>query len=72
MELGEAEMDRIRAVLGPVFPVEAVGKGGNMSNQAEVIKARLGKKGGYNEIFAFNVHTLHRLDASTSFRTGNR
>ena len=28
--------------------------------------------GGYNEIFAFNVHTLHRLDASTSFRTGNR
>ena len=43
-ELGKAGMDRVGVVyrigvLGPiVFPVEAAGKGGNISNQAEMIK----------------------------------
>ena len=45
MELGEAGMVRVGVmcrigVLGPkVSPVEAAGKGGNVSNQAEMIKA---------------------------------
>ena len=33
-------------MLGPkLFPAEAAGKGGNISNQVEVIKARFGREG---------------------------
>jgi len=50
-ELGEAGMDRAGVVcrigvLGPkVFPAEASGKGGNISNQAEMIKTGFRGKG---------------------------
>ena len=50
-ELGKAGMDRAGVVcrigvLGPkVFPAEATGKGGKISNQAEMIKAGFWGKG---------------------------
>ena len=50
-ELGEAGMDRAGVVcrigvLGPkVFPAEAMGKGGNISNQVEMIKTGFQGKG---------------------------
>ena len=50
-ELGEAGMGRTGVVfkigvLGPkVFPAEATGKGGNISNQAEMIKMGFWGKG---------------------------
>ena len=49
---GEAGMDRAGVVcrnglLGPkVFPAEASGKGGNISNQAKIIKTGFRGKGG--------------------------
>ena len=50
-ELGNAGMDRVGVVcrigvLGPkVFPTEAMGKGGNITNQVEMIKSEFRGEG---------------------------